>query len=147
MPIQDDPSVPDDAIVIRVLLDSWLTTKGGRVRPASWALLDMGGDGECSCFLASESIVNKLSNHFAGKHIAQIPASVLRANSFAIQRKPDECPEGLRDDNGCHVVIGPRDVCTSHQVEQRARRIVRDVSVRVTKLETIALPPDAALGA
>ena len=138
MPVQDDASISDDTIILRVLLEGWITTKGGRTRPASYALLELGGEGECSGFLDSDTVVPKLAKEFHGLYLARIPAVVLRENKSAIQRKPEECPSNLRDDTGCHVVMGVPDSCTSHQIEQRARRIVKDPRVTVTRLEAVA---------
>ena len=136
MPIEDDPSISNEAIVLRVLLPDWITTKGGRTRPTSHALLELGGTGECSCFLSSETILVKLANKFPGKSVAAIPAMVLRQNNFAVRRQPDDCPEDLIDEHGIHVVIGPKDQCNNHQTEKRARAIVTDARVTIHTLAT-----------
>jgi hypothetical protein len=144
MPIEDDPTIPDEAIVLRVLHPNWITTKGGRTRPTSHALLELGGTGECSCFIASGTILSKLAAKFPGLSVARIPAAVLRENNFAVRRQPEDCPADLVDDHGIHVVVGPPDGCNNHQTEKRARAIVRDARVTIQALATVIGAGEAA---
>lgn len=127
-PSLDDPSVRNDQALLRVLLSKWFTTKGGRPRPTSDSLTD--SNFENSCFVEGEISVQELRTLFPGLRIARIPVGLLRQQHFAIERRPDEAPQGCSAPES-HVVVGPiRDFDRGHY-EKSASAIVKDPSVQV----------------
>jgi hypothetical protein len=80
----------------------------------------------------------ELQRIFPGLEIARIPASVLRAVDFAIERRPDECPPDFRSDRACHVVAGPSAEIARPDLERRAQSIAKHPDVTIIPPE---LPP------
>lgn len=139
MPLQNDPSIPDEAILYRVLDDSphWRTDKGVRYRPSKLAFYESRG--EVSYFLNSADILPELYRLFPGQEIASVPVSVLRSEEvgFAIERRPDEVPPDFQCDPASHVVAGPPVEMTRLEFERRARVIANHA------LTAIIQPPPA----
>jgi len=132
MPINDDATIPDDAILLRVLLKDWITTKHERRRPTSHAFRD--SNAESSCFIDSETIRSELRRLYPGLEVATVPAGVLRQNGFAIERRPDEVSEDFAGDHRDHVVVGPPQACARNLQERMARAIVQDERVTIVAL-------------
>lgn len=121
MAVVDDPSIPADAVLLRVLLPGWTCLKNARYRPATHAFTD-GRTGEVSCFIAGPGVEAEVRRMFPGLEIATVPAGVVRESGFAIERRPGEC-EGFNGDAGAHVVIGAPLEVTRLEYDRRARRI------------------------
>jgi hypothetical protein len=107
MPLQNDDSVPNDALLYRILRPDWITTEDGKRRPTSNALLD--SNREASLFEAGPGVLEELRRLFPGYEIASVRASVIRAAQLVIQRRPEECHEDFQGDRASHVVVGPSD--------------------------------------
>ena len=129
MAIQNDPTIPDQAVLLRVLRNDWITKKGGRRRPASFAFFST--QQEVSYFLEEPGIIAELQRMFPGNEITRVPASVIRKAGFAIGRRPDECPKDFQCDPACHVVAGPAQEIQRDELERCARAIARDDSVSI----------------
>jgi len=134
-PLIDDQTIPADAVLLRVLRQdpNWTTNKGGRFRPASLAFFSTTE--EISYFLEAPDIVAELWRIFPGHRIARIPSSVIRAEGFAIERRPDECPPDFRGDRACHVVAGPALQVTRIEFQRRAGSIARHLDVTIIEPE------------
>lgn len=132
MPINDDATIPHDAILLRVLLKDWITTKQERRRPTSHAFRD--SNAESSCFIDSEATRANLARLYPGLEVAAVPASVLRENGFAIERRPNELPEEFGGEQQSHVVVGPPQACARAVQERMAQAIVRDERVTIFRL-------------
>lgn len=103
-PGADDPSIPDEANLLRVLHPRWITFKGGRERPTTDSFKD--SNFENSCFVEAEITIEELQRLFPEMNIARVPARVVRATGFAIERRPTEAPENCSNPRS-HVVVGP----------------------------------------
>lgn len=136
-PHDDDAGISDQTYVLRAL-PNWVTLDNGRERPKSEAFFDSSF--ENSCFVEGEisidDIVAFLLAHARreedhrlieqiekGLAFARIPVSVIRANGFIIERRPDEAP-------GCanpaaHVVVGPPAEIRRKVYERAAKAIVK----------------------
>jgi hypothetical protein len=128
MPINDDASIPNDAILLRLLTCDWIT-KDERPRPTSHAFRD--SNFESSCFLDSAEVRLELRRLFAELAIAfaAIPAQVFRDNGFAIESRPDEAPGQFGCDRRSHVVVGPPRPCARTAYDRMARAIARHEQV------------------
>ena|SRR5258708_3224245 len=133
MPLLDDATIPDGAVLYRVLIPGWTTTRGGRYRPASHAFLETRG--EVSLFVDEPGMLDELRRIFPRHEIAVVSASVIRSKRLVIERRPLECPEGFQRDPACHVVVGPNDEIQKPELEKRYRSIAKDPSVAI-------LPPE-----
>ena len=133
MPINNDESIPNDAILLRLLTKDWIVTKEGVRRPTSHAFRE--SNFESSCFVDSPATRIELKKLYPGFEIAAIPAQVFRESGFAIERRPDEVPEGFEGDRRNHVVVGPPQACARNLHERMARSIVRNVRVAILVLE------------
>jgi|ERR1035438_4398588 hypothetical protein len=127
-PSLDDPNIRGDQALLRVLLTKWVTMKGGHLRPTSDSILD--SNFENSCYVEGEISVEELRLLFPGLRIARIPVAVLRREGFAIERRPDEAPEGCTAPEA-HVVVGPILAVDRGLYERSARAIVRDPAIEV----------------
>ena len=139
MPLQDDQTIPDDAILYRVLpIPSWIKTEGERRRPSSIAFYEARG--EVSYFMDSPGMLAEVRRIFPGVEIARVPASVLRSAEvgFAIERRPTECPDGFQSDPACHVVAGPNGQITRNEFQRRAGRIAKHADVSLVPEESPA---------
>src|SRR5579863_1784348 len=128
MPLQNDPSIPDEAILYRVLHNdrNWRTTDNdGRYRASSFAFYETRG--EVSYFLDSPGVLPELHRMFPGLEIASVPAAVLRSPEvgFAIERRPGEVPPDFAFDPANHVVAGPSVEITRPQFQKRAGLIAK----------------------
>jgi len=121
MPVIDDTSITDDAILYRVLHPGWTCSKNGRYRPQSMAFTD-GRSKEVSCFIAGEGVEEKVRSMFPGLEIATVSARVVRESGFAIERRPTECEE-FSGDPKTHVVIGSPTGIPNKEYERCARKI------------------------
>lgn len=129
MPVVNDPSIPDEAILLRVLLPGWTCHKNQRYRPQSLAFTD-GHTYEASCFIASEGVEAEVRRMFPQYEIAAVPAGVVRRSGFAIQRRPGEC-EGFQGDPNAHVVIGSAVSVSKKEYERCARAIAVDAETKI----------------
>jgi hypothetical protein len=132
MPVNDDATVPNDAILLRLLLKDWITTKHERRRPTSHAFRD--SNAESSCFIDSEAIRAELRRLYPGFEVAAVPAYLLRQNGFAIERRPEEVSEEFTADRRAHVVVGPPQACARNVQERMARAVVQDERVTMFSL-------------
>jgi hypothetical protein len=140
MPLHDDGTIPADAILFRVLAHpGWTTTKGGTRRPSSIAFYEAAG--EVSYFVDAPGMLTELSRIFPGSEIAVVPALVVRAVGFAIERRPDECPEDFQCDRTCHVVAGPPAELTRLEFQAKARRIAKNPNVTIVAIIHPEPPP------
>lgn len=131
MPLRDDATIPNSAVLLRVLIDdaNWRTQENGRYRPSSLAFFSTNQD--VSYFLDVPGVVDELNRIFAGFEIASIPASVIREAGFVIERRPGECPEDFRCDRTCHVVAGPIESLERKVHQKRARQIAKHPAVTI----------------
>jgi hypothetical protein len=129
MPLIDDASILDGAVLFRVLHPGWTTTKGGAYRLASHAFFEARG--EVSLFLDAPGLLEELRRIFPGKEIASVSASVIRGAGLAIERRPAECPSDFRCDKACHVVVGPQEDLQRNDLEKRYRSIAKHPSVTI----------------
>lgn len=133
MSLIDDQTVPPDAVLFRVLRQdpNWTTNKGGRIRPASLAFFST--EQEISYFLDSPGMLAELRRIFPGHQIARVPALVIRAAGFAIERRPDpdDCPVDFRCDRACHVVAGPPTEITRKEFQRAASAIAKNAEVTI----------------
>ncbi len=131
MPLQNDPTIPEEAILYRILDDNpdWRTNKGGRYRASSLAFYEVRG--EVSYFLNSPGVLHELHRIFAGREIASVQASVLRSPevAFAIERRPGEVPPDFGFDPANHVVAGPAVEITRNEFQRRAGRIAKSSTI------------------
>ena len=104
-------------------------------RPGKIAFID-GRTQEASCFIEGPGVAEEMRRILpCPEGIAVVPASVVRECGFAIERRPDGCPEGFRCDPASHVVIGPPEVIRRKLYEKMARQIA-------THPETRIIPPE-----
>ena len=133
MPLTDDQTVAADSVLLRVLRHGWTTTKDGRCRPASLAFFST--DQEISYFVEGPDVIIELWRIFPGHKIARIPASVIRAQGFVIERRPAECPAELQCDHASHVVAGPAAEITRNEFQRRAGSIAKHIQVSIIEPE------------
>jgi hypothetical protein len=127
-PRHDDPGLADDAYVLRVLHERWVTTKGGRERPTSDSFLD--SNFENSCFLESEISVDDLRLLLGNGRIARIPIRVIRHAGYWLERRPDEAPLGCTHPES-HLVCGPPQEIERGAYERASRSIVRSPEIQM----------------
>jgi hypothetical protein len=124
MAVINDVSIPDSAILFRVLRDDWTCVKNGRTRPQSLAFID-GLTGEVSCFVDGEGIEAAVRQMFPGLQIAKTTVRIVRQSGFAVERRAGEC-QGFEGDPQSHVVIGSAGAATGKEYERCARKIAVD---------------------
>ena len=131
MPLRNDETIPDDAVLLRVLLKdpNWTTNRGGRYRAASLAFFST--EQEISYFLEAPGVLAEVQGMFPDHEIARVPASVIRSVTFAIERRPAECPPNFQGDRSCHVVAGPSVEITRKDNERCARSIAKHKDVTI----------------
>jgi hypothetical protein len=95
-----------------------------------------------SYFIDVPGMLTELNRIFPGSEIARVPALVVRTVGFAIERRPDECPEDFQCDRACHVVAGPPAELTRLEFQRKARNIAKDPSVTIIHAE----PPSSIIG-
>lgn len=127
-PAGDDDRITGDRYLLRALLPRWLTIKVGRERPTSDSLLDSSF--ENSCFIEDEITVAQVQGLFPGLKLARIPVELVRRHHFAVERRPNEAPQGCPVPDA-HVVIGPLQVARWGDYERSARNIVKDPVVQL----------------
>lgn len=128
MPLTDDPSIPIEATLLRVLVaPGWVTNKGGTRRPSSIAFFE--AQGEVSFFVDGPGVVAELRRIFGGVEIASVPAAALRNVGVAVERRPEECPPDFRCDANSHVVAGPAIAMEEREYERRARSVAKQPGV------------------
>lgn len=133
MPLLNDASILDGAVLFRVLFPGCTTTKGGTYRLASHAFFEARG--EVSLFLDMPGLLEELRRIFPGQEIASVSASVIRGAGLVIERRPAECPLDFRCDKACHVVVGPAQELRRNDLEKRYRSIAKHPTVKI-------LPPE-----
>ncbi len=136
MPLQDDVSIPHDAMLYRVLpKPSWIKTEGETRRPSSIAFYEARG--EVSYFVDGPGMLAEVRRIFPGMEIARVPASVLRSTEvgFVIERRPADCPEDFHCDPANHVVAGPSAEITRNEFQRRARRVAKHTDVTIVPQE------------
>jgi|SRR5579863_3102513 len=138
MPLQDDQTIAPDAVLLRVIPNypNWTAIEGGRVRPTSLAFFS--DNQEISYFIDGPGMRTELGRIFSGNNAALVPASVVREQGFAIERRPGECPEDFRCDRSSHVVAGPVAEMARKAHQGLARRIARHPEVTIIRLSTQA---------
>lgn len=122
MPLTDDSSVSNDAVLLRALRPDWTCTDGGRYRPQSLAFRD-ARSGDVSCFIRAEGVEAEVRRLFPNCEIAAVGAGVVRQCGYAIERRPGECPPGFNSDPNTHVVIGAPVEMGKKDKERCSRRI------------------------
>jgi hypothetical protein len=127
-PRHDDPGLANDGYVLRVLLDRWVTTKGGRERPTSDSFLD--SNFENSCFVEGEISQNELRLLLGDRRIARVPVRVIREAGYWLERRADEAPPGCSHPDS-HLVCGPPQDIARGPYEKAARSIVKSPDVEV----------------
>lgn len=127
----DDQTIPADATLLRVLLKNpnWTVNDEGRLRPASLAFFSTTQ--EISYFIEEPGVTAEVCRIFPDHKIARVPASVIRENGLAIERRPGECPPDFQCNHDCHVIAGPAAEITRKEYERRARRIAKHPQVAV----------------
>lgn len=134
MPLRNDETISDEAILFRVLIadPNWKTRESdGRYRPTSLAFYS--ADQDVSYFVDGPGVVEALNKLFAGLEIASVPASVIRGVGFVIERRPEECPEDFECDRSCHVVAGPAEPIPRKDHQRRVRTIAKHPRVYVNE--------------
>jgi hypothetical protein len=129
MPLIDDASVSDEAILLRVLLPNWICEQNGVRRVTKQAFLD-GETGEASCFIDGAGVQDEVRRIFPGKEVAAIPARVVRECGFVIERRPDEADPFTGDPNA-HVVLGTAVQVRRLEYERCAKRIALHIDTRI----------------
>lgn len=120
---EDDPTVPNDAFLLRGILGSWIQhLSDGSSRPQSLSFVDGSDSREVSFFIESEITVERVMQGRPFAKLARVRASVLRGLGYVIARDPD----GANGETA-HVVACPNPTKTRKQVERDARKI-RDAS-------------------
>ncbi len=127
-PRHDEPGLADDAFVLRVLHDGWVTTKGGRERPTSNSFKD--SNFENSCFLESEISRDELRLLLGDRRITRVPVRVIREAGFWLERRADEAPDGCTRPES-HLVCGPPQKIDWGRYEKAARSIVTSPEVQL----------------
>ena len=140
MPLLDDATIPDNAILLRVLRQdpNWTTNKGGRRRPSNLAFYEARG--EVSYFIDAPGMLTELRRIFPGQEIVNVPAAVIRGVGFAIVRRPNDCPADFQCDRTCHVVAGPSGELQRLEFQRRARAIAKHQDVTILPSEAPAQP-------
>jgi len=137
MPPIDDQTIPADAVLFRVLRKdpNWTTNKGGRLRPTSLAFFS--SEQEISYFLDAPGMLAELQRIFPEHKIARVPAAVIRAAGFVIERRPDpaDCPRDFHCDPACHVVAGLSAEVTRIVFQRRARSIANHADIVIIEPE------------
>jgi hypothetical protein len=106
MPLQDDPSIPNEAVLLRALEKNWTIDSGEGRRPTSFAF--KAANYETSFFVEEPGVIEEMRRHLScPEGIAAVPARVVRECGLVIERRPDECPTTFQVNNRCHVVVGP----------------------------------------
>lgn len=121
MPLQNDASIGDNAVLLRVLHDNWIYRDGERRRPTKQAFMD-GNTGEVSCFIDGPGVREEIRRMFPGREIAAVRAQVVRDSGFVIERRPADCGN-FRGAPDSHVVIGPPVQLRRLECERCAHRI------------------------
>src|ERR1700722_2562466 len=125
MPIQDDPTIPAEAILWRALIERWVLVSPEKSRPTSDSLLD--SNGENSCFVSGGCTLEERRRLFPEAHrFVQLPVRVLRENGYGVERRPEECPSDYPGNSTDHVVVGPTDEISLKEYVRRAKRIVKN---------------------
>jgi hypothetical protein len=129
MPLIDDASVPDEAILLRVLLPKWICTENGIRRVTKQAFMD-GLTGEASCFIEGAGVQEEVRRIFPGMEIAAVLARTIRQSGFVIERRPREADPFTGDPNA-HVVIGTAQQVRRLEYERCAKRIAIHPDTRI----------------
>jgi hypothetical protein len=142
MPLVDDGTIPADAVLLRILVDpKWITKKDGPRRPGSVAFYE--ATGEVSYFVEVPGMLTELARLFPGMEVARVPAAVVRAVGFVIERRPGECPDNFQCDPACHVVAGPPVQMTRNEFQGKARTIAKDPNVTIVQPQLAVAPAPA----
>ena len=134
MPLHDDQTIADDAILYRVLPHpNWVKVDAGVTRPSSIAFFECRQ--EVSFFVDGPGILSELRRIFPGAPIAKVPAAILREKGLAIERRPGECGDDFNGDPASHVVVGPAEQIQPNLYEKRARSIAKHPDVGIVPEE------------
>jgi hypothetical protein len=134
MPIVNDDSIPNDMILLRVLLPGWTCTVNSRYRPQSLAFRD-GVTGDVSCFIQAEGVEAEVRRMYPNHEIATVTAGVVRDSGYAIERRPGEC-EGFNGDPNMHVIIGSPTPVGKKEKERCSRRIAEHDTTTILPRQT-----------
>jgi|SRR5208282_3002365 len=129
MPLVDDASIPDEAVLLRALLPNWIHEQDGIRRISKQAFLD-GQTGEASCFIDGAGVQAEVRRIFPGKEIGAVTARVVRESGFVIARRPNEADPFAMDANA-HVVIGTAQQLRRIEYERCAKRIAIHAETRI----------------
>jgi len=127
MAIADDATIPNNNVLLRILLDDWIKKTATGSRPNSLALFD--SNFENSCFISNAQSLSELQRLFPGLPVAGIPVDIIRANGFVVERRPTECPEDYAGDRNDHVVVGPPEPCGRKEYQRMCQAIVKNPRV------------------
>lgn len=131
MAIVDDATILNEDLLLRILLEDWITSTEAGIRPNSLAFLD--SNFENSCFISNEQSFTELQRLFPGRPAAGVPVGILRSKGFVVGRRPGECPEDYEGDRGDHVVVGPAEPCGRKEYQRMSRAIVKDHRVFILR--------------
>lgn len=125
---QDDPSIPGDGILHRVLNEeSWAPIENGVRRVASHAFKDTHNF-ETSCFFGVP--LQFIRRHFPGKLVCSVRAGVVRNQGFIISRAPEEF-EG----NPAHVVLCAPGGLRRKEADRRWAKISENATILLDPIQ------------
>jgi len=90
MAIVDDATISNEDLLLRILLEDWITSTEAETRPNSLAFLD--SNFENSCFISNEQSFTELQRLFPGRPAAGVPVEVLRAKGFVVAASTSRMP-------------------------------------------------------
>ena len=98
----DDPTISDDAVVVRrvALSEHTFDETIGRRRPSSQAFMQSGPDGLVSVYLLSETTFETVAQGGSQRYLAIVTVGVLRENGLGIIRSPESGGPGHCDITG-----------------------------------------------
>ena len=129
MPLVDDASIPNEAILLRALLPGWIHEQDGIRRISKQAFLD-GQTHEASCFIDGAGVQSEVRRIFPGKEIGAVTARAVRESGFVIERRPKEA-DPFTGDRNAHVVIGTAQSLRRIEYERCAKKIAIHAETRI----------------
>ena len=99
---QDDPSISDDAIVLRRVAhdQQFFDQRVGRLRPATSAFRQDSPDGLTSVYLMAETTPAIVAGGGSQAYLAAVRVGILRENGLGIIRTPESGGPGHCDVTG-----------------------------------------------
>jgi hypothetical protein len=111
----DDPSIPDDAVLWRRILPSWVHKSPEGERPQSFAFIDTLS-GEVSFQIAAETTKQDVLQDYPDHRIVAIKAAFLRSLGYVLVRDPE-------GGGAAHVLMCPATPMKRKALEKDAKRI------------------------